>query len=268
MENKMQNIINCAIRYFINSCGLVMIFTVYSNKMLSIEEIKSFFSFIFSFQCAFRIVVEIIDRYIINKYELWFCQEKEVSIPVKEKAVKSTRNTGIVLDKQVEKILDVISIHEAGHAIAALANEMKVIEVRINSENGYTKLEEKPVVLLNGEYFEKLAVIDYAGAAAEEIFTGEIHAGCIGTETADFEMAEKNIRKSMLLYNEHGWKTSAGQEFDSELQKQSKEFYRKAYQIIMNNKENVRLIAACLRTGEQMTGEEIKNRIAHAVREG
>lgn len=158
-------------------------------------------------------------------------------------------------DDNSKKILEVISIHEAGHVVMAYLQNIEIVKCVTNAENGYT-ITKAIQGTMNAKEYEKLILIDYAGAVSEKLIFNEFKAGSIG-KNSDFEHAEQKIKNLLILNNDINGYTTGGEHFDKLVREKSIVLYNKAYEIIKEHKDSILKIANVLKKEQTISGERV-----------
>jgi hypothetical protein len=169
---------------------------------------------------------------------------------------KSTPSLHSFQKNDNKKALEIIRVHEAGHAVMAYLQNIKIVKCIATAEEGkiITQVNQG---LMNGSNYEKLILIDYAGAASEKIIYGEFRAGSIGYGS-DFEQAEQKIKNLLLLDNEIRGYTTGGECFAALVREKSVELFDKACEIICENRETVLKISEELAKTPTISGEKLE----------
>ena len=187
--------------------------------------------------------------------------------------------------KITEKEKKLVSLHEAGHAVIGLkledAQEVhKITIIPRGMAGGYTMMlpkEEKTVVATKKELLAQITGL-LGGRVSEEIFLNEISTGA----SDDFKKAT-NIARSMVTeygmsdlgpmqYEEQQGSVFLGRDYgktknfsdqvaleiDRETRKIIEECYKKAKEIISNNKALISLLSDALMKYETITKEQIE----------
>ncbi|MEG1457066.1 MAG: ATP-dependent zinc metalloprotease FtsH [Bacilli bacterium] len=180
----------------------------------------------------------------------------------------------------------VVSYHESGHAVVGhvLPNGEEVHKITIiprGMAGGYTQMlpkEEKTLVYTKQELLSQIQTL-LAGRVSEELFMDEISTGA----SDDFRRATKTARSMVTEYGmsdlgpvqfEHkesevflgrdynksrNYSDTVALEIDKEVRKIIDECYKKAKDILKNNKELVEALASTLIEKETLTKEEIES---------
>lgn len=158
--------------------------------------------------------------------------------------------------KYAEKI---ICIHEAGHAVIAVLKNIPFSKVKYSFySESMVELNENPKVYQNENDFLMRALMTYGGMAAEEVFFGEFHAGCLGNANADIESAEQYIRYGILLSKDCKYKVLHHPEVDKLVVSYSAQLYEEAIRIINEHKEAVKRVAKDLLYAGSLTEMQVR----------
>ena len=179
----------------------------------------------------------------------------------------------------------VVCYHEAGHAVIGieLPNGEEVHKITIiprGMAGGYTQMlpkEERTMVLTKDELLDRITSL-LAGRVSEEIFLNQMSTGA----SDDFKKATKIARAMVTEYGmsdlgpvqfEHrdeqvflgrdygksqNYSDTVALEIDNEVKNIINACYKKAKEVIKNNKELVEILSDTLMTKETLTKEEIE----------
>lgn len=113
---------------------------------------------------------------------------------------------------------------------------------------------------MNSDSMKIRILIDYAGAAAEEIFLGYHTDSSMGSSDADFEKAIIHIKQYLILKNPFYSKTGLDEGIKSEMCSVSKTLYNETKTILLKNKDDLYLIKKKLYESEpkRISSEELK----------
>ena len=164
-------------------------------------------------------------------------------------------------NEQSEKLKEIVSIHEAGHALMAILREVPFYYVYANVQGdtytGNLQLKKVPQAIMTSDDFFNLAYITYGSIAAEEVLLGNVHGGCIGSENADFEFAEKNIMESILISSVAKSKILSYPELIKDAHTVSDIVYKQVLIKVKEYKEELQLIAEMIREKQTVYEHEI-----------
>lgn len=150
----------------------------------------------------------------------------------------------------------IISTHEAGHAVMAYLLRLEVYDIVLSSIHSYVKT---PQGLMTAAKIRKDILVHYAGAAAENIFFGEICNGSMGTPASDFEKATILIKEYIVMTDDTVSKSMLDEELAEKVIAYSKQFYAEAETILAENKDMVEVLRNKLENRLNMKTQEVND---------
>lgn len=164
--------------------------------------------------------------------------------------------------------IELVAWHEAGHALTARLLGVDIPKVTIipstSGAGGVTFINPKKMGLHSKEELETDIIVSYGGRCAEYVLLGDNDKITTGA-SSDIQSATKNIYSMISHYGmteEFGMLNLPMLEIDNEiiLKKAvniSKELYQKSLNLLIENKETLKLIAEQLIEKETLSGEEL-----------
>ena len=176
-----------------------------------------------------------------------------------------------ITENQLSKeMITQVAIHEMGHALVSIFTKYKkIVKVTINLWSpktlGYTLFEETTDTMISTkENLIKEIMVLLGGRVAEEIFYGDkISSGAVD----DFHRVKNIIQKMVVDY---GMGTSLflpytsdkyREKLDLEIETIFNEAYKETKYLLLNSKQLIRDCSALLVTENEITEEQIRNKI-------
>lgn len=162
-------------------------------------------------------------------------------------------NLGIASEKEEKAISDnrkVCTVHEAGHALMAYLQNVSNFRVTLS----------KTITTYNtqdAEDVKTMILIDYAGAAAEEILLESFSLGSMNSTDSDFVRATEHIKAYIIMTDSSVSKTMLNEELSQKVISLSKEMYSMSKDLLSENKEMLEVLSNELMKKEEMSKEEI-----------
>ena len=238
-------------RCFIASCGLMLIIVFFYNgkEEITKELIQSGVSILFiclAFITMFYQVFKAILGYKETQGNIIFGEYYKAE------------KMDIEPNNENEKLMmEIIRIHEAGHAIMAYVLGVVIEQCIATKTIGQTQTKTLKCLMDACEY-EKLILITYGGAVAEKIIYQKIRAGSVGDEHSDFRKAEELIKNMLLLDDEIEGYATGGEQFSTLVREKSTQLFNKAVSILSENKDMILRLSEELKNRPKITGEELK----------
>ncbi|MDE7423780.1 MAG: ATP-dependent Zn protease [Lachnospiraceae bacterium] len=160
---------------------------------------------------------------------------------------------GIASEKEEKAISDnrkVCIVHEAGHALMAYLQN--VSNFRVTLSKTITTYNTQDV-----EDVKTMILIDYAGAAAEEILLESFSLGSMSSTDSDFVKATEHIKAYIIMTDSSVSKTMLNEELSQQVISLSKEMYSMSKDLLSENKEMLEVLSNELMKKEEMSKEEI-----------
>lgn len=230
---------------FFTACGFILLILFFDNSNIEItKELlrKGVMNIFVSLMICYM-------GYHLFAY-IWYQKEKEASV-ASTLPLGIARRKDVVVPKKLsdkeELKLKIICIHEAGHAIVAYMLGLNVEYVIAKQDRGITATQIQENPLTNAEYLRKCIIVDYGGAAAEKVITGEIKAGSIGVVHSDFSKAEERIKNMLMISDKYKGYTSCGSDFGEQVQRTSIELFDMAEKIVSENRDVIEKLAGELK---------------------
>lgn len=200
----------------------------------------------------------------IFEYNIFWKSRSEISQLPSSYDSAFKENDKKSINEMEEEQKKLICIHEAGHAVIAVFENISFSKVYINTY-GKSALEYscKNYIMMTSKDYIKKALVAYGSLAAEKVFYDKIHAGCIGNSDADIESAEQDIRYSILLSEQFTHKIINHSDVTEQAAAMSEELYKKAIYIIEQNKDKVKAIADALMKQASLTERDVKKILFH-----
>lgn len=158
-----------------------------------------------------------------------------------------TENIAVQKKDKNPVVLKRMAIHEAGHAVVAEHFNIPVLKTTVCKDvsskiGGYNVLDMPEI--LTPDLIRQLIIIKYGGVVAETVILGNPSTGCMGSDIADINAANKFLNSYVILTDESISLT--GLETDLINQKVimlSKELELEAKQIVMDNISKIKIMA-------------------------
>ena len=163
--------------------------------------------------------------------------------------MKKSTNLADDMDEEI-KVL-----HESGHAIIALVKTDYDFEVINGPFLFYVQYTD--IKFPRAKDLYKMILIDYAGAAAEEIVYGEISSSSMGNSASDFEKAKEKI-KMYITMTEDVSKALLDSELSDKIINASNMFYAEAKDILSRHLEELKKLSEKLKGVDSLTRKEIE----------
>lgn len=252
----LKDIMNC----FICSYGIVLLLMFFNHEVK--EQIHSdraviHMVSIFFISGIFLMVLHNILSYGISMESDWIVTEPAGRF-LKKKEIELLKNVEYYEEKKL------VSIHEAGHAVVALALGVNISCVQINMDNeqmesGKTILKNKSRIAMDEEFVKDVVAIKYAGAATEKLIYKKYSLGSMGSIDSDFESAEELIKQMIITFSDkYNWYVRCGNGFDELVCQNSQELFNKAQKIVEENIDNIRKVADELMHKNILDQEEVR----------
>lgn len=186
--------------------------------------------------------------------------DKNRWIITSKKEVLPTDSLGKAIYKKhnASAIEEHVAIHEAGHAVMAYLLDFNIYEIIVSNEEMARTITE--CRMNTKEDIEKLILLKYAGAVAEELIMGYFGYGNMGFPNSDFESAKQYIKGYIVMTEKEVSKSMLDTELSEKIIAYSKKFYMQTYQMLSNNTDKIRRLSEriCSNASWDLTTEEIK----------
>lgn len=232
---------------FFMACGLVLLFYFFSETPFYQEECKS---------CVLLMALLL---FVVTTAYTFFCEpgrwfyeeiHKVSGIP-QAKLVKKDTDAY----RHIKRNREIYATHEAGHVVMGyIKGEVCSVHILPSSVRTETYVEGMSV-----DSLKKKILIDYAGAAAEELLLGEISCGSMLERTADFNIAVEHIKAYLVMKDDSLSKSLLDVELSEKVIECSREFYKEAFDILSENKAKVKIVASVLRNTDELYRGEIES---------
>lgn len=146
----------------------------------------------------------------------------------------------------------VFATHEAGHALMAYLQNVSNFSVKLTKT-----ITEHSSGSAEAENVRTMILIDYSGAAAEEILLGSFSLCSMGSADSDFVRATEHIKNYIIMTDSSVSKTMLNEELSQQVINLSKEMYSMAKDLLSENKEMLKALSNELMEKEEMSKEEI-----------
>lgn len=258
---KISVILKDIMNWFICSCGIVLLLMFFNHEVK--EQIHSdrdviYMVSIFFISGIFLMVLYNILSYGISMKSDWIVTKPAGRSLAKKKEIELLKNVEYYEEKKL------VSIHEAGHAVVALALGVNISCVQINMDNeqmesGKTILKNKSLIAMDEESVKDIVTIKYAGAATEKLIYKKYSLGSMGSIDSDFESAEELIKQMIITFSDkYNWYVRCGNGFDELVCQNSQELFNKAQKIVEENIDNIRKVAGELMHKNILNQEEVR----------
>lgn len=248
MYTKIYAIFTTVVKYFILACGIsLLLFFFYDNELEPTKDnIKCVVSIIYTI-----LLTAVVITYLFKKL---FGSIKEDVVNAKPYGKAQIGNK----EKTYENIREMITVHEAGHAVMSYLKNADTIIVNAslcepNVVSGYDSV-------VNAEVVKSMILIKYAGAIAEELIFGHYSAGSFfgsNSDNSDFKSATELIKGYITMINPERSKTLLDDELKDQLIDISKAFYQECKELLSCNIKLVEHLSNVLTYKERLTTEEV-----------
>lgn len=241
---------------FVIACGisLILLFFYPETEQLTKNEVRSIVYCALVFNLLMYGMYKLLEYIFLHKMKSKEPLLNEEYLPY---AVRKLNET-----QEIEEYnRRVTAAHEAGYAVMIYINADEDFGVDMLASPPHTKIVSK---FAGVDMIKNKILITYAGAAAEEILLGEFHDGCLGTERADFESANKLIKAYIVMSDKSLSKTLLDVELATQMIELSKEFYLEAKNILINNLELLKAVSDKLIEKNFLRREDV-NKISENV---
>lgn len=260
---KPYSIFKDAMKCFITACGstLLIIFFYNENEKITKNLIQSCVLSIFILLIVFTVFYKWLKYFFNNDLAkdsgliVFGKQDTGKSFPYGEiKEVFAKQNSS-----ENKEMIEIIRIHEAGHAVIAHLLGVKIEECIATITQGKTATKTYQPLMEANDYKDRILIL-YGGAAAERIIYGKYRAGSVGNEQADFDQAERDIKNLLILEQNNGiyGYTTAGEEFAKAVREKSIELFEQTLSLLTENKDMLLRMAEELEKNPVMSGKEIE----------
>ena len=215
---KIYTIFSDVIKCFFAACSTTLLLCFFCEANIDITKniVKTI---VFCFFIMFFLILILQEAVSVKKR--WFDVENIIETKTKDTIVKN------------QEIADfnrkITSVHEAGHAIMSYIMKRDSFTVNMSYTNPHIATVYKQA---DAEDVEKMILIKYAGAVAEEIIFGKLYLGSMGTNDSDFSNATELIKAYIVMTNPDVSKTLLSEELSKEMIEISKKLYDKAKNIL------------------------------------
>lgn len=144
----------------------------------------------------------------------------------------------------------VCAAHEAGHALMAYLQNVSNFSVKLPKT--ITKYSSG-----SAENVRTMILLDYSGAAAEEVLLGSFSFGSMGSIDSDFVKATEHIKAYIIMTDSSVSKTMLNEELSQQVINLSKKMYSMAKDLLSENKEMLKVLSNELMKKDEMSKEEI-----------
>lgn len=234
------NIFKDYMRCFFSACWIILLYCYFNRIYLSYDEcISGIFSITTTLFFILVLYVIVLDR------ERW----SYIIVRGKSEIPKATLTTSVP-----EHIRKVVAVHEAGHVVMAYL-KAQVQEVYISGTSGHVTSE------WTGFYADDMKnriLVDYAGAAAEELILGKFDAGSIIGPAADFEQAVEHIKAYILMTEPSMNKSLLSTDLSERIIHYSDKFYKETAEFLKDNRKMIETIASELQKKDSLSKKEIQ----------
>ncbi len=250
---------------FFTSCGstLLIIFFYNGNEKVTKNLIQSLVLSIFMLFIGFTTLYRLLQN----------CKNNDLvedSGQIREPIVLGTVGTGksfpygVIKETFAEQdspehkeMIEIIRIHEAGHAVMAHLLGVTIEECIATITQGKTRTYQ---LLMEANDYKNRILILYGGAAAEQIIYKKYRAGSVGNDQADFEQAERDIKSLLILEqnNEIPGYTTGGEKFAKAVNEKSIELFEQTLSLLTENKDMILRVAKELKEKPVMSGKAIE----------
>lgn len=248
MYTKIYAIFTTVVKCFILACGIsLLLFFFYDNELEPTKDnIKCVVSIIYT-----NLLTAVVITYLFKKL-IGSIKEDVVNAKPYGKAQIGNK------EKTYENIREMITVHEAGHAVMSYLKNADTIIVNAslcepNVVSGYDSV-------VNAEIVKSMILIKYAGAIAEELIFGHYSAGSFfgsNSDNSDFKRATELIKGYITMINPERSKTLLDDELKDQLIDISKAFYQECKELLSCNIKLVEHLSNVLTYKERLTTEEV-----------
>lgn len=245
MYTKIYAIFTTVVKYFILACGIsLLLFFFYDNELEPTKDnIKCVVSIIYM-----NLLTAVVITYLFKKL-IGSIKEDVVNAKPYGKAQIGNK------EKTYENIREMITVHEAGHAVMSYLKNADTIIVNAslcepNVVSGYDSV-------VNAEVVKSMILIKYAGAIAEELIFGHYDAGSFLGSNSDFKNATELIKGYITMIDSERSKTLLDDELKDQLIDISKTFYQECKELLSCNIKLVEHLSNVLTYKERLTTEEV-----------
>lgn len=248
MYTKIYAIFTTVVKCFILACGIsLLLFFFYDNELEPTKDnIKCVVSIIYT-----NLLTVVVITYLLKKL-IGSIKEDVVNAKPYGKAQIGNK------EKTYENIREMITVHEAGHAVMSYLKNADTIIVNAslcepNVVSGYDSV-------VNAEVVKSMILIKYAGAIAEELIFGHYSAGSFfgsNSDNSDFKRATELIKGYITMINPERSKTLLDDELKDQLIDISKAFYQECKELLSCNIKLVEHLSNVLTYKERLTTEEV-----------
>lgn len=241
-----RSIMNC----FVIACGisLILLFFYPETEQLTKNEVRSIVHCVLVLNLLMYGMYKLFENIFVYKMKSKELLLNEDYLPY---AVRKSNET-----QEIEEYnRRVTASHEAGHAVMIYINADEDFGVDMLPSPPHTIFVSK---FVGADMIKNKILITYAGAAAEEILLGEFHDGCLGTERADFESANKLIKAYIVMSDKSLSKTLLDVELATQMIELSKEFYLEAKNILTDNMELLKAVSSKLIEIDTLRREDVQ----------
>lgn len=252
---------------FFISCGFTIILFVFSYNsneakkvVVTLDNIINETYKIFYIFLSIKICFELFMTFSLDNYDGWLkgrniVYERTTSMLPGPSLLTATNNNEIAVYNH-----KIISVHEAGHALMCYIMNIEDFTVKTSYTNSFVTVKVEK--LFCADDLKKLIYIDYSGAIAEELITGNISVGSMGSDKSDFEQAIKYIKQFIILTDSEYSKTGLDEGINTKIVELSKLFYKEAKAIMIENKEEIEKLACNLYEHKTLTKNDIEKILA------
>ena len=238
-------IIRDIISIFLNCAGISIIIIFFTgDDIFNKENFKYLTQLLFYLTLVFKFVFE-----LSCKTNEWF-NKPVFSETVKEHVIAPSG----ISKNAAEFNNNINAIHEAAHAVMASLCDIENFTVELSYANPRVVTLYKDG---DADTVKKMILIKYAGAAAEELFFGSKHIGCMYGSDSDFESAAKLIKGYIVMTDSSISCSLLDSELNDKIIEYSKQFYVESYEIIKENKEKVKELSQVLLSNPLLDKDEV-----------
>lgn len=239
---KIFKFINVCITNFFIICGIILILMLLYPDNIKPDDINIITIFNIFMVCSSMYMVVFLCKEMLHSNEYI-----ERTLPIEQISEKKD-----ILDP---KLKEYAYLHEAGHAVIANLLGIEVMSVEIDK----TITKSINVMAADEAYLKKLITILYGGPATEKLMLGRISNGCLGSDGADFNFAEKHIKDMVLMSDDYPGYVACGKQFDDKVNEISTKLFNKAEKMVDENREIIKEVADQLMMKDKLSGNEVKH---------
>ena len=233
-----------AVKRFITACGITLLLCFFYENMeeYTRESVARVVSCIFLLECILGIIgkiVMVIDTWTTTGTGSW-----------QAIAMESLAAESIQKDSKNKRI---ITVHEAGHAVMAYLKNAEKFDIDIANNCVHTAYNLPDIAECRN-----CIMVNYAGAASEELIFGHFCSGCFGSGTADFESATELIKGYIVMTDATVSKTMLAEEIGQKVIKLSNDLYAETLELLTPHKEMIQLLADILLTKDYLETKEVR----------